>query len=47
VTIEKEETRTSAAPPSSSEVARTVNDEVSKALDDVLANRQLMALIAK
>jgi len=44
---ETEETSTSGSPPSQSEVARTINSQVSKALDDVLSDRQLIALLAR
>jgi uncharacterized lipoprotein YajG len=46
-TFETEEASTSGSPPSQNEIARTINDQVSKALDDVLADRQLIALLAK
>jgi len=44
---EAEEMSTSGSPPSQSEVAHTINSQVSKALDDVLSDRQLIALLAK
>jgi uncharacterized lipoprotein YajG len=46
-TFETEEASTSGSPPSQSEIAATINSQVSKALDDVLADRQLIALLAK
>jgi uncharacterized lipoprotein YajG len=44
---ETEETRSSGSPPTQSEIARTINSQVSKALADVLSDRQLTALLAK
>jgi uncharacterized lipoprotein YajG len=46
-TFETEEASTTGAPPTQSEIARTINAQVSRALDDVLADRQLIALLAK
>lgn len=46
-TFETEEASTSGSPPSQSEIARTINSQVSHALGDVLADRQLIALLAK
>jgi uncharacterized lipoprotein YajG len=46
-TFETEEASTSGSPPSQSEIANTINSQVSKALEDVLADRQLIALLAQ
>ncbi|HTS54428.1 MAG TPA: YajG family lipoprotein [Burkholderiales bacterium] len=46
-TYETEEASTSGSPPTQGEIARTINDQVSKALDDVLADKQLIALLSK
>lgn len=46
-TFETEEARTSGSPPTQGEISGTINSQVSKALDDVLADRQLIALLAK
>jgi uncharacterized lipoprotein YajG len=45
--FETEEASTSGSPPSQSEIASTINSQVSQALGDVLADRQLIALLAK
>lgn len=46
-TFEVQEESTSGSPPSRGEISSTINSQVSKALDDVLADRQLIALLAK
>ena len=46
-TYETEETSTTGAPPSQSEIGKTINRLLSTSLNDVLADRQLMAILAK
>ncbi len=46
-TYETEETSTTGAPPSQSEISQTINRLLSASLNDVLADRQLMAILAK
>lgn len=46
-TYETEETSTTGSPPSQSEISKTVNRLLSTSLNDVLADRQLMAVLAK
>jgi uncharacterized lipoprotein YajG len=46
-TYETEETSTTGAPPSQSEIGVTINRLLSASLNDVLADRQLMAILAK
>jgi uncharacterized lipoprotein YajG len=46
-TYETEETNTTGAPPSQSEIGSTINRLLSASLNDVLADRQLMAILAK
>lgn len=46
-TYETEQTSTTGAPPGQSEIGKTVNSLLSTALDDVLADRQLVAVLAK
>jgi len=46
-TYETEETSTTGSPPSQSEISKTVNRLLSTSLNDVLADKQLMAVLAK
>jgi uncharacterized lipoprotein YajG len=46
-TYETEETSTTGAPPSQSEISQTINRLLSASLNDVLADKQLMAILAK
>jgi len=46
-TYQTEQTSTTGAPPGQSEIGKTINGLLSTALDDVLADRQLMAVLAK
>jgi len=46
-TYETEETSTTGGPPSQSEISKTVNRLLSASLNDVLADKQLMAILAK
>lgn len=46
-TYETEETSTTGGPPSQSEISKTVNRLLSASLNDVLADKQLMTLLAK
>jgi uncharacterized lipoprotein YajG len=46
-TYQTEETSTTGGPPSQSEISKTVNRLLSASLNDVLADKQLMAILAK
>ncbi len=46
-TYQTEETSTTGGPPSQSEISKTVNRLLSASLNDVLADKQLMAVLAK
>jgi uncharacterized lipoprotein YajG len=46
-TYETEETSTTGAPPGQSEISKTINRLLSASLNDVLADRQLMGILAK
>jgi len=46
-TYETEETSTTGAPPGQSEIGVTINRLLSASLNDVLADKQLMAILAK
>jgi uncharacterized lipoprotein YajG len=46
-TYQTEETSTTGGPPSQSEISKTVNRLLSTSLNDVLADKQLMAILAK
>ena len=46
-TYETEETSTTGSPPGQSAISKTINGLLSTAIDDVLGDRQLMAVLAK
>jgi uncharacterized lipoprotein YajG len=46
-TYQTEQTSTTGAPPGQKEIGKTVNSLLSTALDDVLADKQLLAILAK
>ena len=46
-TYESEETSTTGSPPSQGAISKTINGLLSTAIDDVLGDRQLMAVLAK
>jgi uncharacterized lipoprotein YajG len=46
-TYQTEETSTTGSPPGQSQISKTINGLLSTAIDDLLADKQLMAVLAK